>query len=64
LKTYVVQTPNKRFVGNAESPEEVVLYAIARESMIADTYVVYDYDLNRFEVSYASLRPQEITSQS
>jgi len=45
-------------MGNAETPEEVVLYAIARANLHAETYIVYDHDLNRFEVPHPE-RPSE-----
>ncbi|HEY1292913.1 MAG TPA: hypothetical protein VGJ60_07540 [Chloroflexota bacterium] len=50
MKTWIVRVGERGFVGNAETPEEIVLYAIARDGLLADTYVVYDHDLNRFEV--------------
>jgi hypothetical protein len=63
VKTFIVKIANKDFIGNAESPEEAVLYAIAREGMIADKYVVYDHDLNCFEIQYAALRSKETPSE-
>ena len=53
VKTYVVrcgQRLERDFMGNAETPEEAVLYAMARAGLDADTFVVYDHDLNRTEV--------------
>ena len=55
MKLFIVQTGRgtdgyREFIGNAETPEEIVLYAIARVGLDADTYVVYDHDLNRFEI--------------
>jgi len=57
VKTFVVLTPAGDFMGNAETPEEIVLYAIARANLVAETFVVYDHDLNRFEVPRP--RPQD-----
>jgi len=51
MKTFVVRTPDLRhWMGNAESPEEAVDYAIARASLYAARYIVYDWDANCFEV--------------
>jgi hypothetical protein len=58
VKTFLVRDGHgESFMGNAETPEEIVLYAIARTGMDAAIYVVYDHDLNRYEVA----RPQPPT---
>jgi hypothetical protein len=54
VKTFVVLCDDgasyREFIGNAESPEEAVLYAMARTGMDAEQYAVYDHDLNFFVV--------------
>jgi hypothetical protein len=55
VKTWIVRLPdNDRdcWVGNAESAEEAVAYAIAKGNIrLVEHYVVYDHDLNRTVVS-------------
>jgi len=55
MKTYVVRLPNNDrdcWIGNAESAQEAVAYAIAKGNIsIVDTYVVYDWNLDREVVS-------------
>jgi hypothetical protein len=48
VKTFIVRTSSgQHFMGNAETPEEIVLYAIARANLQAETYIVYDWNLER-----------------
>lgn len=52
MKTYVVRALSACWMGNAESAEEAVAYAIAKGNMpIVDEYVVYDWNLDREVVS-------------
>jgi hypothetical protein len=55
MKTWVVRLPNNDrdcWMGNAESAEEAVAYAIAKGNIsLADEYVVYDWNLDRTVVS-------------
>ena len=54
MKTWIVRTPDgtRSWFGNAESAEEAVAYAIAKGNLPpVKSFVVYDHDLNRFEVS-------------
>lgn len=39
-------------MGNAESPQEAVAFAIARGSLLAETYVVWDHDLNMTTITH------------
>jgi hypothetical protein len=53
MKTFVVlssREPDWSFIANAETPIEAVQYAIARNRRPPGTYVVYDHDLNPFQV--------------
>lgn len=54
MKTWVVRLPHddrQSWTGNAETPEEAVKYAIAKGNLpIVARYVVYDWNLDRFEV--------------
>jgi len=53
VKTYVVRAREKVWMGNAESPEEAVCYAIARDNLISQQYLVYDAnELNRWLIDY------------
>lgn len=58
MKTWVVRLPNddrQAWMGNAETPEEAVKYAIAKGNLpIVTRYVVYDWNLDRFEVEQTS----------
>ena len=55
MKTYIVRLPdNDRdcWIGNAESPQEAVAYAIAKGNIaLVPFYSVWDHDLNRTVVS-------------
>jgi hypothetical protein len=50
--------PDASFVANAETPEEAVLYAMARTGMDALTFLVYDHDLNRHVLPRPAARPE------
>jgi hypothetical protein len=53
VKTYVVRARDKVWMGNAEAPEEAVKYAIAKEGLISQQYLVYDAnELNRWLIDY------------
>jgi hypothetical protein len=49
VRTYVVRAREKVWMGNAETPVEAVKYAIAKEGIVSDQYLVYDsFELNRW----------------
>jgi len=48
MKVYVVRAADKVWMGTADSPEEAVAYARAKESIFADRYWVADWDANTF----------------
>jgi hypothetical protein len=51
MKTFVVRVGDRGWMGNAESPDEAVAFAIAYANLLADQYVVYDWNLDRTVVS-------------
>jgi hypothetical protein len=54
VKTWVVRVPGdatRAWFGNAESATEAVQYARARGGVIAERYVVFDWDLDGVEVT-------------
>jgi len=63
VKTFVVRygqgASHRDWVGNAETPEEAVLFAMARTDMDAPTFIVYDHDLNRHEIPRPAPKPTE-----
>jgi len=59
VKTFVVRVGQQDWMGNAETPEEAVLFAIARTGMDAPTFLVYDHDANRFEIPRPEPKPAE-----
>jgi len=58
MRTWVVRLPNNDrdcWIGNAETAVEAVQFAIARGRVsVADRYIVFDHDLNQFEVDVRS----------
>jgi len=61
VRTYLVRygsdTSYREWIGNAETHEEAVLYAMARTGMDTPLFLVYDHDLNRYEVPRPEPRP-------
>jgi hypothetical protein len=55
MKTWVV-LPNpvdgRCWMGNAESPAEAAMYARGKGDLIADEYIVWDWDANSYVLVY------------
>jgi len=55
VKTWVVlpsPVDGRCWMGNAETAAEAAMYARGKGNLVADEYIVWDWDLNRHEIIF------------